>query len=380
MIEVELYETQVGFLDEITRTGSYGRTRGEALRAIVIQHVNDRLAGANAYIGGASRDDVLVVDFPAYGDKRLGLTLEPITGKALPLRRGEILRIEQAEGGQCVDLNAYNLHDYKEFLDCSFTRCFQSFSPGPGELIWTSAPRGRPIFAILDMSTSCEVDLVGHRCNRVFMELGWSVAEHANCQDTLAEAIREYGLTPDDVHDSFNLWMSTTVDEAGRRQYNWNRARKGDRVDFLALFDTPTVVCTCGNGDLLGLNNYTFAPIALTIYEPSAGTTGLADAISKRWGSFASQLRTIDVAGSPPLGSRELVADAGYEPRFRPPPAKDVVAIELTDAEEGVLVGLCATGVYGTTVAEAVRASFMRWCNANHTQTRRALLQFAKRS
>jgi hypothetical protein len=86
------------------------------------------------------------------------------------------------------------------------------------------------------------------------------------------------------------------------------------------------------------------------------------------------------VAGSPPLGSRELVADAGYEPRFRPPPAKDVVAIELTDAEEGVLVGLCATGVYGTTVAEAVRASFMRWCNANHTQTRRALLQFAKRS
>jgi Domain of unknown function (DUF1989) len=111
MIEVELYETQVGFLDEITRTGSYGRTRGEALRAIVIQHVNDRLAGAKAYIGGASRDDVLVVDFPAYGDKRLGLTLEPITGKALPLRRGEILRIEQAEGGQCVDLNAYNLHD-----------------------------------------------------------------------------------------------------------------------------------------------------------------------------------------------------------------------------------------------------------------------------
>jgi hypothetical protein len=26
------------------------------------------------------------------------------------------------EGGQCADFNGYNLHDYKEFLDCGFNR------------------------------------------------------------------------------------------------------------------------------------------------------------------------------------------------------------------------------------------------------------------
>ena len=374
MTQVELYETQLGFLEQLIRQSDSMQTPEGALRAILIEHVNDRLAGGNAYVGGAIREDVLRTEFPEYGERRFAHRLEPITGKAIRVRRGEVLRIEQLVGGQCVDLNAYNLQDYKEFLDCAFTRSFQSFQPGRGEFIWTSAPRGRPMFAILDIAETCEVDLVGHRCNRVFMELGWDLPEHANCQDTLAEAIREYGLTPDDVHDSFNLWMSTTVDDRGRRQYRWNPARKGDRVDLLALFDTLVVVCICGNGDLLGLNNYTFAPVALEVYEASATAAALADAVEKRWGSLAGQLRTEDLAGSPVLAKRELISDGAYEPRYRPPPAKVVVEVGLTPDEERLVAGLQATGVYGQSVGEVLRAAFMRWCNTHHTPTRRAKL------
>jgi uncharacterized protein YcgI (DUF1989 family) len=376
MIEVELYETHGSFLEQVMRSGAYGTTREEALRTILLEHVNDRLRGATAYVGGAIREDILHFDFPQYGARRFQQTLEPITGRALPLRRGEVLRIEQLVGGQCVDLNAYNLHDYKESLDCGFTRSFQSFAPGRGEFIWTNAPRGRPMFAILEIADTCEVDLVGHRCNRVFMELGWDLTEHANCQDTLAEAIREFGLTPDDVHDSFNLWMSTTVDDSGRRQYSWNPAQKGDRVDLLALFDTLAVVCICGNGDLLGLNNYTFAPVALEIYEASAATAGLADAVEARWGRLASQVRTEDLDERPVLPTRTLTQDDAYEARFRPPPLKVTVQLELTHDEERIAAGLQATGVYGETTGEVVRAAFMRWCNTHHTPTRRAMIDF----
>lgn len=42
-------------------------------------------------------------------------TLEPITGKAVPVCRGEIFRIEQLDGGTCVDFNAFDLHDYTAF-------------------------------------------------------------------------------------------------------------------------------------------------------------------------------------------------------------------------------------------------------------------------
>ncbi len=61
--------------------------------------------------------------------------LEPGTGKAIELLAGQILRIEQVEGGQCVDFNAFNLHDYKEFMHCGRTRTVHGFNPTSGEYI-----------------------------------------------------------------------------------------------------------------------------------------------------------------------------------------------------------------------------------------------------
>ena len=50
----------------------------------------------------------------SYGKERFDLVLQPISGKAVPVYAGEVLRIIQVEGEQCVDFNAFNLHDYKE--------------------------------------------------------------------------------------------------------------------------------------------------------------------------------------------------------------------------------------------------------------------------
>jgi len=374
---VELYETQISFLDEAIRSGRLGPTRETALRGAVVAHVNDRLAGADAHVGGTPTDDVLETSFPEYGPKRLERVLEPVTGKALEVRRGEVLRIEQVVGGTCVDFNAFNMHDHKEFLDCGFTRSFQSFDPRRGEFIWTNAPRGRPMFAILEIADTCELDIVGHRCNRVFQELGWGMTTHANCQDALAEAIREYGLTPDDVHDSFNLWMATTIDMKGRRRFEWNPARKGDRIDLLATFDVLAASVICGLGDLVGINNFTFEPIKLEVFERSESTAALVDEIERRWGTMASQVKEPDLADVPVLASRALTRDPSYVPAYRPAPPTTTLEVEL-GAEEGDLVdGLVSTGVYGETRGEAIRAAFMRWSNSNLTRVRRAKISFA---
>ncbi len=377
MTVVELHETQLVFLDQLVDRGSHGDTREDVLRAVLLEHVNDRIAGADAYVGGTVRRDVLEAPVPEYGASRLRLTLEPVTGKAIPVRRGEVLRIEQAVGGTCVDFNAFNLHDHKEALSCGFTRGFQSFAPGRGEFIWSNAPRGRPMFAILEIAETCELDIVGHRCNAVFQELGWSVAMHPNCQDTLAEAIREYGLTPDDVHDSFNLWMATTIDEQGRRRFRWNPARKGDRIDLLALFDVLAVPAICGNGDLVGINNYTFEPIAVEIFAASTSTGTLAERIEERWGRLPSQVTTEQLASVPLHAPRPLDRDRGYTPRYRPAPRKISLEVSLADNERGLLRGLVASTVYGDTDSEALRAAFMRWCNAHLNTIRRPYVDFA---
>lgn len=379
MASVELYDTQARFLDRVIARGGHGATREEVLRHVLREHVNDRLAGvAGPYVGGTIERDVLRTPVPRYGPRRWEQTLEPITGKAVPVRRGEVLRIEQVEGGTCVDFNAFNLHDHKEFLDCGFTRSFQSFDPRRGEFIWTNAPRGRPMFGILEIADTCELDIVGHRCNRVFEELGWGETAHANCQDTLAEAIREYRLTPDDVHDSFNLWMATTIDEQGQRQFRWNPAKKGDRIDLLAMFDVLAAAAICGCGDLVGINNYTFAPVRLEIYERSRDTDRLTDAVEARWGRLESQVRTDDLRDVPVLASRELERDPGYEPRFRPPPATSALELELSEDQREIVRGLLETGLYGRTEGEAVRAAFMRWCNRHVTRIRRPLVEFGE--
>jgi uncharacterized protein len=374
--DVELYETQIGFLDRVIAERVPDLDRPQALRWAVLEHVKERLGGANTYVGGRIHRDVLRAPFPAYGPSRFELTLEPVTGKAVPVRRGEVFRIQQTEGGTCVDFNAYNLHDYKEFLDCGFTRSFQSFNPRRGEFIWTNAPRGRPMFGILEIADTNELDIVGHRCNRVLDELGWGLIDHANCQDSLAEAIREYSLTPDDVHDSFNLWMATTIDENGHRQFKWNPAQPGERIDLLAMFDVLAVAVICGLGDLVGINNYTFTPIKLEVLEASPSTTALVDEIESRWGRLASQDRTEDLKDTPVLASRQLERDPAYEPNYRPAPSAVHIELELDLDEYALLDGLLATGVYGRTPGEAVRAAFMRWCNQNVTRVRRAFVEF----
>ena len=375
-VDVELYETQVEFLDRVIRERVPGTERGEAIRWALLEHVKDRLNGAGAYVGGRVQRDILETPVPEYGPSRHELTLEPVTGKAIPVRRGEIFRIEQIDGGTCVDFNAFNLHDYKEFLDCGFTRSFQSFDPRRGEFIWTNAPRGRPMFGILEIADTCELDIVGHRCNRVFEELGWGLVDHANCQDTLAEAMREYGLTPDDVHDSFNLWMATTIDENGHRQFKWNPARPGDTIELLAMFDVLAVSVICGCGDLVGINNYTFTPVKLEVLEATPSTTALVDEVERRWGKMASQDSSEDLADVPVHASRELEADPAYEPRYRPLPPTQVLQVELTDEDQDLLDGLLASDLYGTNRAEALRAAFMRWCNRHVTRMRRPYVDF----
>src|SRR5262245_53699749 len=70
------------------------------------------------------------------------------------------------------------------------------------------------MFLILEIPETCRTDLLGGRCRAsLFDRRGYGL--HTNCQDTLSAAIGEYDLTPDDVHDSLNLWMNTEWDSVG---------------------------------------------------------------------------------------------------------------------------------------------------------------------
>ena len=77
------------------------------------------------------------------------------------------------------------------------------------------------------MPSTCVTDLLGARCSAVPFEVHYGIKDQPNCQDTLAEAAGEYGLTPDDIHNSLNFWMNTEWDHVGSYTvWNTGKARR----------------------------------------------------------------------------------------------------------------------------------------------------------
>ena len=197
--------------------------------------------------------------------------LEPGTGKAIELLRGQILRIEQIEGGQCLDFNCFNLHDYKEYMHTGRTRTLHGLHPTKGHFMWSAPPRERALIYILEDTAACN-DVLFPRCSANLYESLFGFDVHTNCHDIQAEAQREYGLTPDDVHDSFNLFMHTGVDADGKPWIDRQRSRPGDRVDLLALEDVLAVPNICG-ADVMRTSNYSLKPVRLSVFEATARST-----------------------------------------------------------------------------------------------------------
>ena len=119
------------------------------------------------------------------------------------------------------------------------------------------------------------------------------------------------------------------------------------------------------------------SPIKLEVYAASPDTEALVAAVSERWGRMDSQVSTDDLADVPVLAGRPLERDPTYQPRYRAAPTTEAVALELTGDEERIVAGLIATGVYGETEGDALRAAFMRWCNTHVTRVRRPFVSFA---
>ncbi len=178
-----------------------------------------------------------------YGNVRFDLTLQPVSGVAVPVYQGEVLRIAQVEGSQCVDFNCYNLHDYKEHMSVGPSAGFRKVK---GDVIMTRHPRSRPILAILEMPKTCVTDVIAPGCSSPLFKRRTGLDDHTNCQHTFATCIAEYGLAAEDIHNSFNLWMNSGWTEDGKyySSPDRNTGKKGDYVDFLVLMDILAVPVT----------------------------------------------------------------------------------------------------------------------------------------
>jgi uncharacterized protein len=282
--------------------------------------------------------------------------MEPGTGKAVELLQGQILRVEQIEGGQCADFNCFNLHDYKEFMHTGRTRVIHGLHLTKGHFLWSAPPRERPIMYILDDTAACN-DTLFPRCTNVLYESLFGLRVHTNCQDILAEAQREYGLTPDDVHDSFNLFMHTDIGADGEPYIAPQRAKKGDYIELMALIDVLAVPNVCG-ADVTATSDFALKPLKFVVYQAADADLAAVPPIRK----LSSQRTPADFKVKEIKADRPLRRDPNYRPEFTNVPLQRIdIHVPLDDEERSLLQHLRMTGRYGTSDGEVLRFIVFSW-------------------
>ncbi len=208
------------------------------------------------------------------GQKKREILIPAGEARAFTIDRGQRLRLLELEGGQSADAIFFNAHDYKETFHPAFSMSWNYYQ-GIGNYkrltkLYSKPPRYNVMLTVIDDPVGVHSPLRVTRCNGLTYKLRDNVDSppHRSCQDNLAEAIAPYGLTADDVPETYNIWMNVDFDlPTGFFITNPPLAKKGDYLDMRAEMDCLAAISACPS-DIAPTNNYRLSPLKVEIFEP----------------------------------------------------------------------------------------------------------------
>ncbi|MEO6014153.1 MAG: DUF1989 domain-containing protein, partial [Devosia sp.] len=166
----------------------------------------------------------------------------------------------------------------------------------------------------------------------------------------------EYGLTPDDVHDSFNFFMNTEIGADGRATITRQSSKAGDFVELLALTDVLAVPNVCG-ADIMRTSNFSLKPIRLEIHEAAPADMAAVPPTP----ILRSQRVPADFRQPNIKADRELYRDPGYQPVFTNVPLRVEELAIVLDEDEAALFDAVRLPLYGDDEGAALRDVLFSW-------------------
>ena len=185
--------------------------------------------------------------------------------RAVRVRRGELIRLVDLEGGQVGDLFAFSAAGPAEYLSASHTRTSTGrLYPHVGEQFSTN--ERRPILTLSADTSPGVHDMLIAACDSArYLQLG--ATEHASCADNLRAELANLGLVADVVPQPVNVFMNIPVDADGDLRWLSAVSRPGDAVTFQAVMDCVVVVSACPM-DLNSINGEHPTPLAIEVGVP----------------------------------------------------------------------------------------------------------------
>ena len=191
-------------------------------------------------------------------------------GRAIEVKKGQVLRIHVVEAPQVGDCAFFNAHDYKEtfhvgqtwalnhFLGTGNARAFKYFFSNP--------PRENLMFTVLEDTSRNHFGNMAGRCSARMLELRGQGGTRRTCQENVTQALAPYGIASDDITDMFNVFMTVDQDNDGNFTIRESAARPGDHIDLLAEMDILAGISACP-GEEGGSNGYRAKPLGIQVLE-----------------------------------------------------------------------------------------------------------------
>jgi hypothetical protein len=203
--------------------------------------------------------------------------MPPKSGHAVVVKKGQHLRITDLEGKQVVDVAVFNNDNYREKLSTSNSRT--RYWPKPGE---PYVPRDHLTEGDTLMSTLCRPlmtivketpepkgihDTHNRMCNRFLFE-SHGVEVQDGCHEIISKAVAPYGLLPEDIPDTIDVFMNYEHSCEDHRWYIREPVSKpGDYIEFRAEMDVLVGLSNCPEDRLTECNARHCTPMKIDVLE-----------------------------------------------------------------------------------------------------------------
>ena len=189
-------------------------------------------------------------------------------GRAIRVRRGEMLTIINTHGSQVADFWAFCDADPGEHLSMEHMRPnLRKLCPTAGDALVTNRRRAN-LTLVSDSSEGVHDTLIASCDIHRYYELGHK-GYHDNCTDNLRMALAAIDIMLPQVPCPFNLWMNTPARAGGDMVWLPPVSQAGDHVIFRAELDLIAVVSACPM-DLLPINGADSVPRSLSVVVSAA--------------------------------------------------------------------------------------------------------------
>lgn len=172
--------------------------------------------------------------------------LAPQTGAAFVLREGQQLTVVDPTGEQVSDFFAVMADDGDEWFSSGRTIDYaNSIAVSTGSVLYSN--RSRPMATVVE-DTCGHHDLLLTPCSQQTFDLLYPEFEgayHPSCFENLVTSMAPFGVTPDRVSTTLNIFMNVWVERHGELHIDPPVSRAGDRFVLRAEADLVVGLTAC---------------------------------------------------------------------------------------------------------------------------------------